>query len=48
MTKKDVKPAPKPPKVKPPPAKSKPGEATHRQRFEQLLDDVVLGVPPKR
>jgi hypothetical protein len=20
----------------------------HKQRFEQLLDDVVLGVPPKR
>jgi hypothetical protein len=23
-------------------------ERSHRQRFEQLLDDVVLGVPPKR
>ena len=29
------------------PAKVK-SDQTHKQRFEQLLDDVVLGVPPKR
>ena len=29
--------------VQPPPA-----EPSHKERFEQLLDDVVLGVPPKR
>jgi hypothetical protein len=29
------------------PAKQ-PAEPTHKERFERLLDDVVLGVPPKR
>jgi hypothetical protein len=24
------------------------GDPSHKQRFEQLLGDVVLGVPPKR
>jgi hypothetical protein len=35
------------PRKKEPPAPAPPPEQTHRQRFEQLLDDAVLG-PPKR
>ena len=27
---------------------AKPADKTHRQRFNQQLDDVVLGKPPKR
>lgn len=34
-----------PPKSKAP---AKAPAPSHRQRFEQLLDDAVLGVPPKR
>lgn len=40
-----VAPVPRRPKAAP---AVQPPEKTHKQRFEQLLDDVVLGVPPKR
>jgi hypothetical protein len=36
------------PAKKPPAKKRAAAEPGHKQRFEQLLDDVVLGVPKKR
>ncbi len=39
----------KPPAKAPaPPSKDKGADQTHRQRFNQLLDDVVFGKPTKR
>jgi hypothetical protein len=51
MTKPLPKPAPQPtlkPRNKKAAPDAKTPEPGHKQRFEQLLDDVVLGVPPKR